>query len=54
MTKEVKKCECLYCESVYKLLYDLSSTSGYPKFCPFCSEPMYEDKHSFDDGEEDE
>lgn len=35
-SKEVKKHECLYCDSTYKLMYDLNNTSGYPKFCPFC------------------
>jgi len=43
MSKEVKKNECIHCESVYKLIYDLNSTSGYPKFCPFCSAEIYDD-----------
>ena len=54
MSKEVKKCECLYCESSYKLMFDLNTTSGYPKFCSFCSEPLYEEKVEYEEKLDDE
>jgi ribosome-associated toxin RatA of RatAB toxin-antitoxin module len=54
MSKEVKKHECFHCESIYKLLYDLNSTSGYPKFCPFCSAETYDDEDKFEGLEIDE
>jgi len=43
MSKEIENNTCKFCESVYKLSYDLDSTSGHPKFCPFCSEEVYDD-----------
>ena len=54
MTKEVKKCECFHCESIYKLLYDLNVTSGYPKFCPFCGSETYDDEEKFERFDDDE
>jgi ribosome-associated toxin RatA of RatAB toxin-antitoxin module len=35
--KEVEKIVCTVCESNYKLVYEIEETSGYSKFCPFCS-----------------
>jgi uncharacterized Zn-finger protein len=50
MSKEVDKKDCKYCESSYKLIYDLDDTSGHPKFCPFCGEENYDDEElDFDD-----
>ena len=49
--KEVEKKTCPECESTYKLLYDLDLTSGYPKFCPFCSCEIY-DVNKYTDEEE--
>lgn len=50
MSKEVEKKVCQQCESSYKLLFDLDSTSGYPKFCPFCGCDTYDEDLEF--GEE--
>jgi len=52
--KEVEKKECNYCESNYKLIFDLDETSGHPKFCPFCGEENYDDEDDLDfEGDED-
>jgi ribosome-associated toxin RatA of RatAB toxin-antitoxin module len=42
--KEIENKECTECESAFRLVYTLDDTSGYPKFCPFCSAEMYDDK----------
>jgi hypothetical protein len=42
MSKEVDKKTCNDCESSYKLMYDLNTTSGYPKLCPFCGSEIYD------------
>ena len=42
--KEIENRECPDCESIFRLVYNLDDTSGYPKFCPFCSAEMYDDK----------
>lgn len=44
MSKEINKKTCRHCESTYKLVFDLDNTSGYPKFCPFCSSEIYDDE----------
>jgi hypothetical protein len=50
MSKEVEKKTCVNCESSYKLIYDLDTTSGYPKWCPFCTAEIYnEDELSIDE-----
>jgi hypothetical protein len=50
MSKEVEKRTCPECESNYKLLYDLETTSGFPRFCPFCSAESYDtDRLLYDD-----
>jgi hypothetical protein len=41
MAKEVEKVFCQCCESEYKILYEPENTSGLPKFCCFCSEPLF-------------
>jgi len=41
MSKEVDKHTCQYCDSSYRLIFDLHNTQGHPKFCPFCSEETY-------------
>jgi hypothetical protein len=48
MSKEIEKKTCPHCESSYKLVYDLDGTSGYPKFCPFCSGEIYDDEDLLD------
>jgi rRNA maturation endonuclease Nob1 len=42
--KEIEKHTCHYCESEYKLLFDLEMTAGNPKFCPFCGSDTYDEK----------
>lgn len=41
MSKEIETKTCGDCNSVYKLIYDTSKSSGYSKFCPFCGGEMY-------------
>ena len=43
MSKEVQKKICTFCESEYKLSYNLDNTSGHPKFCPFCGSDAYDE-----------
>lgn len=50
MSKEIENKVCRFCESQYKLSYDAEETSGYSKYCPFCSEMFNDD----DDDDEDE
>ena len=52
MSKEIENNECDCCESHYRLVYNLSDTSGYPKFCPFCGSEVYNDEDSPDEDEE--
>jgi hypothetical protein len=52
MSKEIENVECDCCESHYKLVYNLSETSGYPKFCPFCGSEIYDDGPDTDDEDE--
>ena len=52
MSKEVEKRICSYCESDYKLMYDLDNTSGHPKFCPFCASDVYEEQVESEDEDE--
>jgi hypothetical protein len=33
---------CHFCETEYKLSYEEGRSNGFPKFCPFCSEPVHE------------
>lgn len=42
MSREVQKVFCQCCESEYKILYDVESASGLPKFCSFCSAELFE------------
>lgn len=52
MSKEVEKKICTYCESDYKLMYDLDTTSGHPKFCPFCASEVYDEDEVAEDEED--
>lgn len=52
MSKEVEKKTCVHCESTYKLMFDLNETSGFPKFCPFCSSENYDVKDDFEEIDE--
>jgi hypothetical protein len=51
MSKEVNKVICNYCESEYKLMYDLDATSGHPKFCPFCASDVYDEEPEIEEDE---
>lgn len=53
MSKEIENKECQECESSYRLVYNLDDTSGYPKFCPFCSAEIYTDEEEKTIEEED-
>jgi len=52
--KEIEINVCNVCESEYRLVFDLSGTSGYPKFCPFCSAETYSDDDALDMEDSDE
>jgi hypothetical protein len=52
MSKEIESIVCEVCESSYKIVYDLNQTSGWAKFCPFCSEIPEQEKTKIDDDEE--
>lgn len=43
---------CTFCESQYKISYDLEETSGYMKFCPFCG-TEHEDEDTNDSDTDD-
>jgi ribosome-associated toxin RatA of RatAB toxin-antitoxin module len=42
--KEIEKHICRYCESDFKIIFNFEEVSGYPKFCPFCSEELNDDQ----------
>lgn len=44
MSKEIENKECIACGSEFRIVFDLTKTSGFPKFCCFCSEPIAEDE----------
>lgn len=52
MSKEVEKIACVDCDSHYKLLFDLNTTSGLPKFCPFCGCEVYNDENKLEYNED--
>jgi hypothetical protein len=54
MSKEVEKVFCQCCESEYKVMYEPENTSGLPKFCVFCSEPLYDGEEKLYEEEEDD
>lgn len=41
MSKEIQNNICPECESKYRLIFDLTETSGHPKTCPFCAAEIY-------------
>lgn len=41
MSREINNLTCDFCESEYKLMYNLDNTNGTPKFCPFCGSDIY-------------
>lgn len=52
MSKEIEIIICTSCESNYRLVYDLTETSGFGKFCPFCSSEVNEEDYPEEDLEE--
>lgn len=52
MSKEVEKVLCSCCESQYKVIYEIETASGLPKFCCFCSAEIYDEEKN--DTEDDE
>lgn len=40
--KEVKNILCPFCESDFKLIFDVDDVSGNEKFCPFCGDELYD------------
>jgi rRNA maturation endonuclease Nob1 len=53
MAKEIENKVCGECDSMYKLVYDLTETSGYQKFCPFCGGETNTEEPSYDEDDED-
>lgn len=45
--KEIDKKNCPECDSIFKLMYDLDETSGFPKFCPFCAASIYDEDQEY-------
>lgn len=52
MSKEVNNKICTFCESQYKISYDLEEVSGMPKFCSFCGESWEEDDSPYEEDDE--
>ena len=50
--KETEKHFCNDCESEFKLIFEVDSTSGFPKFCPFCAGEL-NDREDEDEEEDD-
>lgn len=53
-SKEIEINTCRECESTYKLVYDNSEASGFPKFCPFCGADIDHEEIEDDNYKEDE
>lgn len=49
MSKEIENIICVECESKYKLVYDLTDTSGFAKLCPFCGGEVNSEEYSDED-----
>lgn len=52
MSKEVENKVCAECESTFRIVYDLTETSGFSKFCPFCSATIEPESFEEEDLEE--
>lgn len=52
MSKEVENKVCTECESTYRIVYDLTETSGFIKFCPFCSAEVNNEEYAEEDDDE--
>lgn len=51
MSKIIEDKICVVCESQYKLVYDITDTSGFSKTCPFCGSEQNEPDVTDDDDE---
>lgn len=49
MSKEIENKVCPECESTYRIVYDLTETSGFTKFCPFCASETINEEYSEED-----
>jgi RNA polymerase subunit RPABC4/transcription elongation factor Spt4 len=49
MSKEIENKICPECDSTYKIVYDLTETSGFTKFCPFCNSANIDEEDSMID-----
>jgi hypothetical protein len=52
MSREVEKRFCDYCESDYKVMFDLNEVNGRTKFCPFCGSDAFDDEPLSSDDED--
>ena len=51
--REVENKECKECESFFRVSFDPTEASGYPKFCCFCGGELYVEE-SIDEEDTDE
>lgn len=51
--REVENKECKECDSFFRISFDPTETSGYPKFCPFCQSELYLEEELEDNSDED-
>lgn len=52
--KEIENKICPECDSTYRIVYDLTETSGFIKFCPFCSSEIIDEDEDYEEEELDE
>jgi hypothetical protein len=50
--REVENKECKECESFFRISFDPTEASGYPKFCCFCGGDLHIEDISEDSDEE--
>jgi hypothetical protein len=46
MPKEIENKVCVECGSQFRIIFEPHRTSGYPKFCCFCSECIIEEDNN--------
>lgn len=51
MSKKIDNKICPCCDSRYRLVYEVEEASGFPKFCPFCSDDIYDEDYSDEEEE---
>jgi RNA polymerase subunit RPABC4/transcription elongation factor Spt4 len=54
MSKEIENKICPECDSTYRIIYDLTETSGFSKFCPFCNSANLDNEYDSLDIEDNE